>query len=131
MTQPSQQIVVDLEQLRDTCQAVKRDTEQGLRPGLHETDQKIHQGVPFGRRSPSGEADAAARALTYALKRYARNSASHLQRAEQIAGFLDLILTEYTDTDAISALNVEAILDLLNQTVPPAPKPQPSTGVQP
>jgi hypothetical protein len=131
MTQPSRQIEVDLDQLRESCQTVKRDTELGLRPGLHETDRKIHQGIPFGRRSPSGEADAAAQALAYALKRHARNSVSHLQHAEQIVAFLDQILSDYSDADAISALNVELVLGRLNDAMPAAMKRQPASGAQP
>ncbi|WP_162907798.1 hypothetical protein [Allorhizocola rhizosphaerae] len=131
MTYSSQGIAVDLAQLRDICKAFGLDTEQGLRPGLSRADQKIHQGVPFGRRSPSGEADAAARALIYVLKRYAHNNVSHLRCAEQISTFLDNILDAYADTDAISALGIESVIERLNEALPPVSPHQSATGAQP
>lgn len=126
-----QDLNVDLEQLRDTGQAVKLDVDNGLRPGLSDTDQKIHQGVPFGSRSPSGEAEAARLALTYALNRYARNNTSHLERAEQISAFLGQIVAEYGNADALSALRLEDVLELLDSAKPVPPSPTPVAGDQP
>ena len=102
-------ISVNLNQLHTTCQAVRLATEHGLRPGIRETDQKIHQGVPFGAHSPSGEADAARNALSHTLRRHAENSTSHLRRAEQIIAFLDHMLREYSNADSISAASFAAV----------------------
>lgn len=131
MAQNTGHIFVDLGQLQDTCRAVRLDTEQGLRPGLAEADQKIHQGVPFGRHSPSGEVDAAREALVHTLRRHAENSASHLRRAEQLVAFLDRMLVEYADADRLSAVDLNAVLQKLDEALPQPSKPQPAHGVQP
>lgn len=130
MTQPHQ-IEVDLGQLQLTSQALAADTRDGLKPGLSDTDMKIQQGVPFGAKSPSGEVDAARQALGYTLARNGDNFANHVRRAEQLIGFLDVILKRYRDTDDLAALNADLVTKLYRDALPPVPPPPPTHGLIP
>jgi hypothetical protein len=116
-------IFVDVAQLHDTCAAVRVDVEQGLRPGLTDTDRKVQQGVRFGQTSPSGEADAARRALLATLRRHRENGERHLSTADRLIAAMDLALKNYANADGSAALDlteIEATLDtaLPQQVIP-------------
>jgi hypothetical protein len=125
------QLIVDLGQLRDACQAVKVDTNVSLRNGLNDTDAKVHQGVQFGRTSPSGEVSAARGALSATLHRHVENSVGHLRRADQIVVFLERALVDYDDVDALKAADFTAIVSRLNDALPGVPRSPAVTGFQP
>jgi hypothetical protein len=120
------QLIVDLVQLRDTCQAVRADTNKGLRDGLADADPKVHQGVPFGKASPSGEINAARDALKATLHRHAENGTAHLGRADQIVRFLAHMLGEYETADSIQAATMEQILTELDHAFIPPRNPSAS-----
>jgi hypothetical protein len=124
------QLIVDLGQLRDTCRAVQADTNHTLRDGFRGTDPKIHQGVPFGRSSPSGEVSAARAALTATLHRHVENSVAHLRRADQIITFLDHMLEEYSSVDELHAADLQTLLSKLDQALPAIPRNPSASGFQ-
>lgn len=124
------EIVVDLGQLRETCVAVRLDTELGLQPGLSASEGRIQHGVRFGRSSPSGEADAAAQALRETLRRHKSNAERHLATATHLVAVLDRIITNYQDADAIARLNVEAVQAELAAALP-VPSVAPDRRLQP
>jgi hypothetical protein len=109
---------VDLAELQATCAAVRTDVEQGLRPGISDTDRKVQTGVRFGLQSPSGEADAARRALLATMKRHRENGQRHLSTADHLVAALDQILANYARADAGAALDVNAIEAVLDATIP-------------
>jgi hypothetical protein len=109
---------VDMAELRAVCAAVKTDVEQGLRPGIADTALKVQTGVRFGQQSPSGEVDAARRALIATLRRHNENSEHHLATADRLVSALDQILTNYADADATVSLDVQAVQSMLDTVLP-------------
>lgn len=128
MTQPGQQIEVDLTQLRVTCQTLTVDTKSDLKPGLSDTDLKIQQGVAIGASTASSELVAARQALGETLLRHVDNFASHLRQAEQLVTFLDVVLKEYHDADDLSGIRVDAVMRLLQEALPTIPEPPRTHG---
>lgn len=105
---------IDLVQFKEASVAVKVDVDQGLRPGIADADQKVQHGVRFGQSSPSGEADAARRALIATLHRHRENGSRHLATAGRLTTALDEILANYTRADADTAIDIRAVSALLD-----------------
>ncbi len=105
---------IDLTQFVEASAAVKVDVEQGLRPGIADADHKVQLGVRFGQSSPSGEADAARRALDAALHRHRENGSRHLATAGRLTSALDEILANYIRADADAAIDIRAVTAMLD-----------------
>jgi hypothetical protein len=118
MTEP---VNVDMAQLRTTCAAVRIDVEQGLRPGIADTSNKVQLGVRFAQGSPSGEADAARRALIATMQRHRENGEQHLSTADNLVSALEQILANYADGDAAARLDVTTITAMLDTLLPQRP----------
>lgn len=115
-------IDVDMVQLHDTCAAVRIDVEQGLRPGIADTSHKVQLGVRFGQLSPSGEADAAGRALRATLRRHRENCERHLSTADRLITTLDQVLMNYKNADAAASLDIRTVEAMLDAAAAPEPK---------
>jgi hypothetical protein len=111
-------IKVNVAELEETCTAVRIDFEQGLRPGITDASRKVQLGVRFGQMSPSGEADAARRALLAALQRYRENSERHLSTADHLIRTLDAILSNYAHADTAARLDVQTVQTMLEIALP-------------
>src|SRR5262245_886714 len=105
---------VDMTKLRATCDAVRVDVDPEVRPGTANTGQKVQAGVRFAQHSPSGEADAARRALLATLQRHRENGEQHLSMAERLVSTLDQILANYADTDGTRSLDLNTITAMLD-----------------
>jgi hypothetical protein len=116
------EINVDLVQMQEASTKWRSDTEQGLSQGLSNVRAQVLCGVRFGFRTPSGEADAAKRALRTTLDRHWVNSVAHLERSVQLAKALDLIVARYQSAEATTVDSMET-LRLLNEALPPIPAP--------
>lgn len=106
----TRKISVDLGRLRESYLAVKADTEQGLAPGLSDTDARIQFGVRFGLASPSGEARLARIALMATLAGHRENAARHVETAQLITHVLDQVVTRYQATDALVEVDIQELL---------------------
>ena len=113
-------INVDLTQLRATSAAVRIEVEQGLRPGIADADHKVQHGVRFGQSSPSGEADAARRALLATLQRHRENSSRHLATADRLTSVLDEVLANYIHADLSIGTDIRTMQAMLDAALPPA-----------
>jgi hypothetical protein len=111
------EINIDLSEMRQTSANWRSDTESGLSQGLSAMHGRVRSGVRFGLTSPSGETDAAKRALRATLDRHWVNSVAHLDRATQLAKVLDLIIARYQSADAATVDSLET-LRLLNEALP-------------
>ncbi|WP_020522988.1 hypothetical protein [Catelliglobosispora koreensis] len=113
-----QKFSVDLGQIQLTSEKLRSDTNEGLQPGLADANGKMQHGIRFGVRSPSGETEAAARALDEALRIHRGNTEAHLMRAQQLANALEIILANYRTSDELSRMDNEVIEWLIYNALP-------------
>ncbi len=116
----NQQIAVDLLHLSQTCKAATDGAVQ-LRSDLREADSQIQRGVWLGLNSPSGEIDAARRALRETLNVHASNSGRQIAVADHLSSALQLVLNHYESTDENVRLDVQRMQALLEEALPQRP----------
>ncbi len=113
----NQQIAVDLLHLARTCDGVEAGATR-LRVGLRRVDSQIQKGVWLGLNSPSGELDAARRALRETLRVSAINAGNQIAVADHLSSAIKIVLKRYQNTDQILGLDVQRMEMLLEEALP-------------
>ncbi len=118
-----QQIAVDLPHLSQTCTAAREGAVR-LRSDLREVDSQIQRGVWLGLASPSGEIDAARRALRETLEAHAYNSGRQIAVADHLSSALQLVLEYYETAEENVRLDVQRMQAILEEALPQKPVAQ-------
>ncbi|GIH08348.1 hypothetical protein Rhe02_64150 [Rhizocola hellebori] len=116
----NQPVAVDL-LIVEVTRAAMEAAAARLRTGLRQVDSQIQHGVWLGERSPSGELDAARRALREALRVHAYNSGNQIAMADHLASTIKIVLQHYRSTDELTRLDVQRMEALLEEALPQRP----------
>ena len=116
----NQQIAVDLLHLARTCDVVEAGAAE-LRVGLRRVDSQIQKGVWLGLNSPSGELDAARRALRETLRVSAINAGNQIAVADHLSSAIKIVIDRYRSTDQLLGLDVRRMEALLEEARPQQP----------
>jgi hypothetical protein len=116
----NQQIAVDLAHVERARDAMGAAAAQ-LRVGLRKVDSQLQRGVWLGARSPSGELDAARRALREALRVHAVNAGNQIAVADHLAAAIKVVVERYRSTDELARIDVQRMEALLEEALPQPP----------